>query len=296
MEEVIAKYGKHGVAERTDEKLPLDLIPNWASAYTYSKASVPVILTALDTASLYQDNWHGGNLAFYKDGLGVIQSVLLAWQADSLSPYTSNKAPLDSTSLFNGMMMIDDQDTLRKVARLLHGKIVKAKGGATAVQDISLDGLVVGGAQNRCCWQPRQRNWWNVFWREVGELLEDIGNFFAGQQIWDDVTGPNIYYGAGSFFFDSGFILNTSNYSPPGGVGMFEQQFAAQMSTCTTIREYIESIGGTPPGYGQGKRIKIDEKMNAEATFPAKTICDEKYAKSAGQSAGSLWLCRRPSN
>lgn len=182
LEEVIAKYGKHGVAERTDEKLPLDLIPNWASAYTYNRVSIPIILTALDTASFYQDNWHGGNLAFYKDGLGVIQSVLLAWQADSLSPYTSNKAPLDSTSLFNGMMMmIDDQDTLRKVARLLHGKIVKAKVGATAVQDISLDSLVVNGAQDRCpdCWRPRQKNWWNVFWRDVGELLGSLGNFFG---------------------------------------------------------------------------------------------------------------------
>lgn len=87
-----------------------------------------------------------------------------------------------------------------------------------------------------------------MFWREVGEALDWLGGLFEGQ-VWDDMTGENIYYGAGAFFFGSGYGINVDGYSSPGGTGVFEQQFTSQMSTCTTIKQYIESIGEIPPGY-----------------------------------------------
>ncbi len=258
LEEIRAAYGHLGgyVQNRTDTRLPLDVIPLWDSSYFYNQAPFPIILTGVDTTTLHQDTRHGGNLAFFKDGQGVIQSMLLMWQADSLSPYASYRAPLDSTSLFYGTMLsVDNQDTIRKIAKLQAGMVVLAKSGALPANAIVSDSLVRNVVTERDedgpktgCRGPGCDSWWD----NLLEVFGSVGTFFSN--IWGDPGSMPSSSGGGYFFWGNYYpdFNNTNDWNPvSGGSGFINQEYNNFNATCAYIRQYIIAVEAFPPEYYQ---------------------------------------------
>jgi hypothetical protein len=282
LEEIMAIYGDYNTAGsiqfRSGARLPLNVTPEWNGAYSYSRAPMPVILTTIDTSCLYQDNRYGGNLAFFKDSLGVIQSLLLLWRADSLTEYSSNRAPLDSTSNFSGMItVVDDQDKVKKITRLNSGIVIRAKVGSTSIYDIiPEEGLDDGGIDFRgpggpkCYRWGRNRDIWDILFGWVGGALEWLGGIFEGQ-VWDDANGEHIYYGAGAFIFGWGGGAGGNGYIIPGGASVTQQEFADQMTTCLAIQDYLLSFGEMPSGYSQADllfcQLSIDLGLSGDQSF-----------------------------
>ncbi len=254
IEEIKAIYGdvhSSGSSQsRSGARIPLDVIPDWNAAYAYPNASVPAILTPIDATSFHLDNRQGGNLVFFKDQQGLIQCYLIAWRSNAPNTYTSVRAPLDLNSQFSGMMMlIDDQDNIRRIMKIESGIVKKAKEGSKSILEIGGENTS-GGVEDRCgdprcpTWGP---SWWERVWNWIGNAFQSILDFFGN--IWDDASGGNESLPAGTFIFGGGGGINIVGYNETGGSGVIQQQFSAQMSTCEAIRQYVESIGEIPPGY-----------------------------------------------
>ncbi|MDO8367736.1 MAG: hypothetical protein Q7T20_13125 [Saprospiraceae bacterium] len=262
LEEVMEQFKTDGNSDRSGERLPLYVRPLWDESYIVTNTGFPILMTSVDTPCSCPDTRYGGNLAFYKDPSGNIQSAFVIWETDSLSTYSSNRAPLDSSSQFSGMMaLVNQQDTIEKVVQILNGRIMAAKKGKVAFADIPNE-FIQGGpiANDRNPW-----DWWRNLWGGVqcptwgssgmdwswwGNFWNGVGGLFGGQT-WDGEAGEYISYPPGSFFF-GGFEVGwglPEGYNEPGGSGLFGQQFSNQISTCTAINEYIQSIGEIPQGY-----------------------------------------------
>jgi hypothetical protein len=262
LEEIMMHFNTDGNNDRSGKRLPLYVRPLWDESYIVTNTGFPIIMTPVDTPCSCPDTRYGGNLAFYKDPSGNIQSAFVIWETDSLSTYSSNRAPLDSSSQFSGMMaLVNQQDTIEKVVQVLNGRIMAAKKGKVAFADIP-NKFIQGGpiAHDRDPWSWWKSlwggvkcynfgnnginwNWWGNFWNGVADLF--------GGQTWDGEAGEHISYPPGSFFF-GGFEVGwglPEGYTEPGGSGLFDQQFSNQISTCTAINEYIQSIGEIPQGY-----------------------------------------------
>lgn len=272
LDEVKTRYGtpsKDGTGDRTGAKLPLGVIPKWEGAYMVRTNQFPIILTTVEAPCACPGTAFGGNLGFYKDGFGTIKSVFIIWKTDSTSTYTSERAPLDSSTHFNGMMaLVNEQDTIEKIAQVQNGSITVAKTGKVAFPDLAeLDGVQgSGGTESRDPWDWWRRlwggnvcpsasgsgggingDWWGNFWEWLGGVFSNV---------WDSEGGENYAtWPTGVFFFgtdENGWNITwptDPGYTQPGGSGVFAQQFANQTNTCQAIREYIESIGEIPPNY-----------------------------------------------
>ena len=267
LDEVMAKYATldGAVNERSGTKLPLDATPLWGGAYVYNSE---LILTPVDTPCSCPNTKYGGNLAFYKDGSGEIKSKLLLWETDSTSSYSSFKAPLDSTSQFSGWMAsVTEHDSINKILRVSNGLTTHAKKVSISFFDaanIALPDSLYGGhgVEDRDFWDWVRQIFhkikcpsasgghhssggsagggWDKFWSIVR-------GWFTSENIGDDESGELIYHSPFANFFGGPIVWHT----PSGGYNVSDQQYLSQMSICTTIKEYIESTGDIPSGYGQ---------------------------------------------
>lgn len=186
------------VHERTGMKLPMNAVPVWESYYTYSTQGFPILIIPVHTHSIFQDNYHGSKLAFYRDNQGIIQCNLLVWQTDSLSFYTSPQAPLDTSSHFNGMMvLISAQDSITRVVQVENGKVVLAKRGNLPIKIISNAGLQGNLVQERDCNDdPECAKWGRSWWDRLLEVFDGVGTFFGNIFNLDPGTsGGTIFFG-----------------------------------------------------------------------------------------------------
>lgn len=262
LEEIKAVFGNSAeyVRDRNEARLPFDVIPFWDSTYFYNDAPFPIILTFVDSTTLYQDSRHGGNLAFYKDNQGKIRSVLLMWQADSLTPYLTGRAPLESTCLFSGIMLsVDDRDTIRKIAKLRNGEVILANSGAFPADQISPDSIKNNFVFDRDgdddgpktgCRGPGCESWWN----KLLEAFGAVGSFFAN--LWGE-PGSIPSTSGGGFFFWGNYYPNIGNQNDwsfvpaSGGSGVLYQEYSNFNTTCAYIRQYIIAVEAFPPEYYQ---------------------------------------------
>ncbi len=267
IDEIIAKYGTYahsgGVYDRSGTKLPLDVIPIWKEASVYADSSFPLILVPLDTPFICSGTRHGGNLAFFRGPSGDIKCKLLLWEADSLSPYPSNLAPLRSSSNFSGWMLsISELDSITGIAKVINGNVVSSKKGAYSFYDLPIIANLPGAnsADDRT-WPPKwwpwgpngegcpnnlapdNGSWWGDFWNNVG-------SFFASN-VWDTEGGENVSYTPLYFFFGNGFSNPGDGFVSPGNSSIFDQNWLNQSNTCNLIRQYIESVGEVPTGYSE---------------------------------------------
>jgi hypothetical protein len=307
LDEVKTRYGnpsKDGTGDRTGAKLPLGVIPKWEGAYMVRTNQFPIILTTVEAPCACPGTDFGGNLGFYKDGFGTIKSVFITWKADPTSPYKAERAPLDSATHFSGMMaLVNEQDTIEKVAQILNGRVTVAKMGKVAFPDLASLGVQGnGGVESRDPWDWWRRlwngivcpnpngssggmnwDWWNNFWNWLGEAFSNL---------WDDAGGENFTWPAGSFFFgnvEEGWNINwptIPDYNQPGGSGIFAQQFAAQMTTCQAIREYIESMGDIPPNYSSTD-LEFCQLISELGTDGDENMC--LFSQYGTTEIGDLW-------
>lgn len=187
-----------GVIERTGMKLPMNAVPVWESPYMYNTQGFPILIVSVHPHSIFQDTHHGSKLAFYKDSQGHIQCDLLIWQKDSLSSYSSPNAPLDTSSHFNGMMvLISAQDSITRVVQIEDGKVTLAKAGSLPIKEISDAGLQGNLAQERDCNDdPDCAKWGRSWWDRLLEVFDGIGGFFGNIFNLDPGTsGGTIFFG-----------------------------------------------------------------------------------------------------
>ncbi len=188
-----------GLNERSGMRLPMNAVPVWEYPYTYSAQGFPIIIIPVHPHSIFQDTHHGSKLAFYKDNQGLIQCDLLIWQTDSLSSYTSPNAPLDTSSHFNGLMvLVSAQDSITRVVQIEDGKVTIAKEGSVPIKVISNTGLQGNLLQERDCNDdPDCAKWGRSWWDRLLEVFDGIGSFFGNIINLDPGTsGGTIFFGS----------------------------------------------------------------------------------------------------
>jgi|GEM_PF-2330915 len=199
---------------------------------------------------------------FYRDQFGEIKSKLFLWEADSLSPYAASTAPLRANSYFTGWMLsVSELDSITGIAKIINGNVVSSKKGAFSFYDLPvISNKPEASTADDGGWPPA---WWP--WDEIkcykfpkinhgGDFWQDfwssVRTFFASN-VWDTEGGEHVSFPPFTFFFGNGYVNPGDGYVTPGGSSVFDQQFLNQSSTCTFIRQYIESIGEIPAGYSQ---------------------------------------------
>lgn len=189
------------VGSRSPIRVPLHFTPNWDNAILNTQTGTPLVVADVDTCCLPSHIPANGNLIFKKNIAGTIECSLMLWFKSPGSTYDDWRAPLWTQNTFSGLVvLVDERDTIRRVASYVNGSIHKVLVWNKNIRDIAEDELGTSPkVEDR---DPKCSKWGRSIWDKIGdsllEVLDDIGSFFSnlGSNSGNNTGQPNPY----SFF------------------------------------------------------------------------------------------------
>lgn len=236
------------VGSRSPIRVPLHFTPNWDNAILNTQTGTPLVVADVDTCCLPSHIPANGNLIFKKNIAGTIECSLMLWFKSPGSTYDDWRAPLWTQNTFSGLVvLVDERDTIRRVASYVNGSIHKVLVWNKNIRDIAEDELGTSPkVEDR---DPKCSKWGRSIWDKIGdsllEVLDDIGSFFSnlGSNSGNNTGQPNPY----SFFFD--FLNPPNTWTWVGGGGGAQTEFESYRVDCGIALQNFIANGFYLPEY-----------------------------------------------
>lgn len=239
------------VSSRSPIKVPLHFTPNWENAILNMQTGAPLVIAGVDTCCLPLNMPANGNLIFRKNITGSIECSLVLWFKSPGSTYNDWLAPLWTQSTFNGLVvLLDAQDTIRRVASYANGSINKVLVWNKNIRDLAEDEFGASPTVEDRAPDPKCPRWGRSIWDKIGdfllEVLDGLGAFFSdrGSNNGNNTGQQNPY----SFFFDFSNSTNTWTWTGGGG-GASQTAFENYRVECGIARQNFIANGFYLPEY-----------------------------------------------
>jgi|GEM_PF-4740296 len=236
------------VSSRSLITTPLHFTPNWDNAILNTQTGTPLVVAGVDTSCLPLDIPVNGNLIFRKNTTGSIECSLMLWFKSSDSTYNDWRAPLWTQNTFSGLVvLVDAQDTIRRVASYVNGNINKVLVWNKNIRDIAEDEF--GTSPTVTDRDPGCPIWGRSVWNKIGhwilEVIDDTGAFFNDlySNNGNNTGQPTPY----PFFFDFSNPPNTWTWV--GGAGGSQTAFDSYRLDCGIALQNFIANGFYLPEY-----------------------------------------------